>query len=247
VVVLRARRSEPAAVATKAEVKALPARLALPSGDMVLVPAGAFLFGQDRKSVTLPDYYIDRTEVTNAAYLVFSNATGHPLPANFPQDKPDYPVVNVSISDAQQFARWAGKRIPNAREWEKAARGAQGWLFPWGDKPDTSRANVADNISLAKHELMPVEAFQDSASAYHALQMVGNAWELVNEPVKPSPAAMQRFARLINPAPGPDELWYGMRGQSFQEPLEPGAVFDYSPAPARWTAPNIGFRCVKDP
>ncbi len=248
--VLLTGRRQPVASAPplqKPAPPALPATLALPSGDMVLVPAGAFLFGQDRTSVTLPAYYVDRTEVTNAAYKAFSTATGHPLPAGFPQDKQDFPVVNVSIADAQQFARWAGKRLPDGREWEKAARGTQGWLFPWGDQPDSHRANVADNTSLAKHELMPVNAFPDGAGEFHTLQMVGNAWELVDETVKPSPGAIRRFARLMKPAPAPEDKWYAVRGQSWEEPLEPAALFDYSPVPALWTDVKIGFRCVKDP
>jgi serine/threonine protein kinase len=242
-------RPRPAASASIPAVArpVLPASLALPSGDMVLVPAGAFQFGPDRQPVTLPDYYVDRTEVTNGAYLAFSNATGHPLPPDFPRDKPDYPVVNVSLIDAEQFAHWAGKRLPNAREWEKAARGTHGSLFPWGDEPNAHKANVADNNSLAKHALMPVDAFGEGASPYHVLQMVGNAWELVNEPVKPTEAVIHRFAPLLKPAPGPDELWYTMRGESFEEPLAPAAVFDHVTIPARWAAASIGFRCAKDP
>jgi serine/threonine protein kinase len=244
-------RKPPSSPAAKAALPitppVLPARIALPSGDMVLIPAGPFLSGRDRQPITLPDYYIDLTEVTNAAYRAFSNATGYPLPAGFPQDKPGYPVVNVSIGDARQFAHWAGKRLPNAHEWEKAARGPDGWLFPWGEQPDAGRANVYDNKSLAKHELMPVDGFADGASPYRILQTVGNAWELVDEPVKPSPGAIRHFAELMKPAPGPDEPWYAMRGESFEEPLQPGAVFDYSPVPARWTYDNIGFRCARNP
>ena len=64
---------------------------------------------------------------------------------DFPQDHPDSPVVNITIVDAQEFAKWAGKRLPNRIEWEKgrARRGRR--AYPWGNKHDPSLANVADN------------------------------------------------------------------------------------------------------
>ena len=90
-------------------------------------------------------YYIDKTTVTNAEYEKFCQETNHERPKDFPADKPDYPVVNVTIGDARAFAAWAHKRLPSAQEWEKAARGEDGRLFPWGNKRDAGLANVADN------------------------------------------------------------------------------------------------------
>ena len=82
-----------------------------PTGEMVLV-AGSF--------------YIDRTEVSNEAYARFCADRQRPLPTGFPQDRPGYPVVNITIVDAQEFAKWAGKRLPDRTEWEGAARGSDG-------------------------------------------------------------------------------------------------------------------------
>ncbi|MGA2436841.1 MAG: bifunctional serine/threonine-protein kinase/formylglycine-generating enzyme family protein, partial [Bryobacteraceae bacterium] len=88
-----------------------------PTGEMALVPAGPFLSGADKTPVTLPAFYIDRTEATNAVYGQFCREKGRALPANFRADRPGYPVVNVSYLDAQEFAAWAGKRLPTALEW----------------------------------------------------------------------------------------------------------------------------------
>ena len=85
-----------------------------------------------------------------------------------------YPVVNVLILDARAFAAWAGKRLPKGREWEKAARGKEGFLYPWGNELDTARANVGSG------KLLPVSALPSGASPYGALNMSGNVWELVD-------------------------------------------------------------------
>src|SRR5206468_12825446 len=121
----------------------LPAKsISTPTGEMLLVPAGDFQYGLAKEKVNLPAFYVDKTEVTNQAYLAFCNDTKRALPPDFPKDKSEYPVVKVSILDAQKFAAWAGKRLPTGREWEKAARGIDGRLFTWGNEPDPTRANV---------------------------------------------------------------------------------------------------------
>ncbi|MGO4880115.1 MAG: protein kinase domain-containing protein [Bryobacteraceae bacterium] len=238
-----------------AAAAALPRTLSTPTGDMVLVPEGEFLFGKDKTPVKLPAFYIDKTEVTNAAYEKFCKQTGHAVPAEFPADKPDYPVVDVTIADARDFAAWAHKRLPTAQQWEKAARGAHGWLFPWGNDRNPTLANVLDNDSLGKHEIMRADSFQQGASPYGALNMVGNAWEFIDQTVTPEPANVNYFAKHLNPPPAPQELWYEIRGESFDDKLalrtarafEYGGVWEDSAVPARWKDSKIGFRCVKDP
>jgi formylglycine-generating enzyme required for sulfatase activity len=197
--------------------------------------------------VTLPAFYIDKTEVTNAAYERFCKETGHPLPKNFQKDEPDYPVVNVTIADAREFARWAGKRMPTAQEWEKAARGDQGRLFPWGDERNPEFANVRDNASLAKHEIMPVGSFPQGVSASGALDMVGNVWEFVDETIVPIPEMVTYWSKHLNPPPEPQDPWYQIRGDSFvRDPAPYGGIWDDGAVPARGEASNIGFRCVRD-
>ena len=218
------------------------------TGVMVLVPAGDFEFGQDKQHDSLPAFYIDKTEVTNAAYQQFCNATGRPLPEKFPADQPNLPVVWVSIIDAHAFAQWAGKRLPTSREWEKAARGTDGRAFPWGNENDPSRANMKDPSrgSTESKGLQSVTDFQNGASPFGALQMVGNAWEFVEGVVQPSQESIENFRHQMKDPPGPNEPWYTVRGGGFDVPFSPAVVWDSTTVPARWIAPNLGFRCAKD-
>jgi formylglycine-generating enzyme required for sulfatase activity len=218
---------------------ALAKVLSTSTGSMVLVPAGEFGFGGDKQRISLPAFYIDRTEVPNAEYAKFCQATNRPLPDGFPADRPDYPVVNVTIGDARAFAAWAGKRLPNPFEWEKAARGGDGRAFPWGNEHDPSRANVGTR------ELRPVNDLQPGASPFGALQMVGNVWEFVDQLRAPSPDALKSFPKL-KPPPRADEDWYMIRGQSCGEPLLDAVIWESAPVPARWKDVYIGFRCVKN-
>jgi len=224
----------------KAATNTAPApTLTAPDG-MVTVPAGTFLFGKKKEEGNLPAYFIDKTEVTNAQYQKFCAETGHALPADFTKDHPELPVVNVDFDDAQAYAKWAGKRLPTGPEWEKAARGTEGNLFPWGNQMDASRAN------LNSKGVRAADDFPSGASPYGALQMVGNVWEWTAQLSQPTQYGLDTFAPLLKPKPGPDEPWYQMRGMGFREKLIDGAVWDSAIIPARWKAIDLGFRCVKD-
>jgi formylglycine-generating enzyme required for sulfatase activity len=211
---------------------------------MMLVPGGRFLYAQDKRATIVPDFYIDRTEVSNSLYAKFCQETGHALPQAFERDRPDVPVVNVTIVDAQAFAKWAKKRLPNSQEWEKAARGTDGRTFPWGNEADPSRANVSDNPK-AKSNLAPVSSFFEGESPFKTLQMTGNALEYVDDQITPSPAAVQQFATNLNPPAMANEPWYSVKGGSFRMPLSAGVTYEWIPIPGRFFAPDIGFRCVR--
>ena len=186
------------------------------TGEMALVPGGPFLQGADKKQVTVPPFYIDRTEVTNEAY----RNSARPRIVRFPkvsrQTGPKYPVVNVTAADAIAFAKWAGKRLPQAVEWEKAARGTEGKTWPWGDANDPKRANVADNPKLTKHELMEAETMPEGASPYNALHMAGNVLEYVADDITPSTDAVQHFSQILKPPPALNEPWYSVKGGSYR-------------------------------
>jgi formylglycine-generating enzyme required for sulfatase activity len=92
-----------------------------------------------------------------------------------------------------------------------------------------------------------VNEFEAGASPYGALNMVGNVWELVEQLSTPADNALKYFAIRLEPSPTRDEPWYTIRGQSFNEALDDGAVWDSTTVPLRWKDANIGFRCVKDP
>jgi serine/threonine protein kinase len=219
-----------------------PARvLQTTTGEMVLIPEGSFLSGADQQAQTLPAFYIDRTEVTNEAYARFCKETNKPLPAGFANDKPDLPVVDLTIDDARQFARWAGKRLPTSKEWQKAARGSDGREYPWGNEANAQLANVSGK------SLVSVNAFPQSDSPWGARQMAGNAWEFIDELTNPSAQAIQAFQDQMKPAPTKEDPWYLMMGGSYEEPLLKGTTYDTASVPARFHSSRVGFRCVKDP
>jgi formylglycine-generating enzyme required for sulfatase activity len=147
----------------------------------------------------------------------------------------------VTITEARAYAQWKHERLPTEQEWERAARGGNGAVFPWGDKNDPSVANVLNNATLKQHIVMPVRSF----AAYPAFQMAGNVWEIADSEPTPSQADVAKFAPLLTPPLTEDEPWVAVRGGSYREPLLP--MYESRPIPARYAASDIGFRCVKDP
>jgi len=221
------------------------------AGEMVRVDAGVALLGSEAKPVTVPTFYIDVTEVTNAAYLAFCRETGSAIPASSQQAPADYPVVNVSFSDAESFARWAHKRLPSAEEWEKAARGAQGQKFPWGNEWRDHAADIPKDRAAAKTAtLVSAASFRSDASPSGALNMLGNAWEWVNAAVVPDDRQIAALSKYFSPPLSKTEAFYQTRGGSFKyavpEGAEPDLLFDNRAMPARTRQEDLGFRCAKD-
>jgi hypothetical protein len=77
--------------------------------------------------------------------------------------------------------------------------------------------------------------------------MAGNALEYVSDDITPSTEAVDRFSKIMNPPPALNEPWYSIKGGSFARPLQAALPWEWSSVPARFTAPDIGFRCAKDP
>jgi serine/threonine-protein kinase len=213
------------------------------TGQMMLIPAGQFMFGAAKEHVNLPAFYIDKTEVTNATYARFCEALNRPLPPGFPKDAPDLPVTNITIVDAREFAKWAGKRLPTEQEWEKAARGLDGRLYPWGEQADPSRANVKDQSA----RLVPAHSLPEGAGPFDTLHMTGNAWEYVDQLKTPSEGALAHFKTILSPPPTATEPWYTAKGCSYIDPIANCVLFEWISLPARYAQPNVGFRCAKDP
>ena len=197
---------------------------------MIYIPAGSFLSGPQNTPASLPAFYIDETEVSNADFAEYCRATG----CVAPDGSPDLPVVRVTVAQAREFAKWKGKRLPSALEWERAARGTKGNKYPWGDAEDPSLANIAGTA------LKPVKSY----AAYPEYQMAGNAWEMVEGEITPSAQAVASFSALLKPPPTAGEKWIWIRGGSFNTHLAAAAGYEWSPIPERYSSSDIGFRCA---
>jgi len=177
----------------QARMAELEARLMTPAGDrwcnpkdgkeMVRVPAGKFLYGDDKKEMELPEFWIDRAPVTNAEYARFVGKTGHQPPQHWegktpPREIADHPVTYVSWDDAIAYAGWAEGRLPTEEEWEKAARGTDGREYPWGEwAEDNCNSQEAGTGSTT-----PVDQYSPQGdSPYGCVDMAGNIWELAGE------------------------------------------------------------------
>jgi iron(II)-dependent oxidoreductase len=243
--------------------------------EMVLVPAGWFLMGSSKKTdrnayppelpqrrVYLDAFEIDKYEVTALQYLRFVLATNRPPlvdwrydGGNFQESMAHHPVMHVSWYDADAYCRWAGKRLPTEAEWEKAARGEDGRLYPWGNEPaGLSRANfgrtglsgpVRDRPErlLLYPPVIAVDKYENAVSPYGVHQMAGNVAEWTADWYDPG---FYKVAPERNPK-GP--------AQGTQKAFRGGGWIDSTPSvrPAQrnGTDPNtkmnwLGFRCARD-
>ena len=143
------------------------------------VPAGEVLIGEELTPLWVEGFQMARYPATNAQYHQFIQATGHRHPQSwedgvYPERKGDHPVVEVSCEDAEAYAGWAGCRLPAFEEWERAIRGDDARLFPWGDEIDKPRCNT---VELGAGGTTPVGAFPDGISPFGCYDMLGNVWE----------------------------------------------------------------------
>jgi len=147
--------------------------------DMILIPAGPFRMGATLETVDLPEFLIARYPVTYADYLRFVETTGHRPPkhwptAGFPPELARHPVVFVSWEDAVAYTQWADTRLPSEAEWEKAARGVDGRVYPWGSEFVAENCNTSESKTDGTR---PVDAHPGGASPYGVMDMAGNVWE----------------------------------------------------------------------
>jgi formylglycine-generating enzyme required for sulfatase activity len=274
-----AKRTEPAGErpGTPAGTKARSGEETSPGGNertwakdgsvMVRVPAGTFTMGSseydDEKpvhDVYVDEFWIDKYEVTNRQYKRFCDATDRSYPLdpdflgmpNYFENKPEYPVVNVSWEDAQAYCAWAGKRLPTEAEWEKAARGTDSRKYPWGNAaPSGSRCNYADkrtdyswrdrNADDGYARTAPVGTFPAGASPYGCQDMAGNVWEWCSDWYDKDYYGNTAKNNPGGPSSGSSRVIRGGSWICHATNLRCSDRFDSDPASRHY---NLGFRCV---
>lgn len=244
---------------TPAETEAAAAPIA---EDMVLIPAGPFTMGQDGSKpkngpaheVDLPAYEIDRFEVTNDEFARFVEAAGFVSYAEENSSKNwrdaaeakggNHPVVYVTWNDAKAYCEWAGKRLPTEAEWEKAARGEDGRVFPWGnDFPGADVDQFGNFYETGLRSTFPVGGFEKGASPYGLYDMAGNVREWVEDYFLAYPGA----AADADPFFGEANRVNRGGGWFDGEDGELVTTYNRNAGPPDTSAnDDIGFRCARD-
>ncbi len=224
---------------------------------MVYVPEGEFIMGSNpddekrgiyvgldelpQRKVFLKGYYIDKYEVTTDLYKKFVDTTGNKTPfdwkdGNYPEGEGYLPVAHIDWYDADAYCKWAGKRLPTEAEWEKAARGTDGRIYPWGDVYDMKKTNTKD----WNRERVPVGSLPEGASPYGVMDMAGNIWEWTADWYKPyQGSTLQRdiFGETHKVIRGGGWNSYGELARTNERyPLPPDKPYQCF----------AGARCVKD-
>src|SRR5262245_6966606 len=225
---------------------------------MADIPAGEFVMGFDGTQALEDErpshrpwvdrFSIDRHEVTAAQYGIFLNAIKRPAPWQWETVDlslyGDRPVIGVDWFDADAYCRWKGKRLPTEAEWEKAARGTDGRLYPWGNQvPAKDLANFALGARFSYAlVLMPVTAYEQGQSPFGLYQMAGNVYEWVQDWYG---ANYYEVSPVRNPQ-GPERGQYKvLRGGSWSDLPKYLLTFGRFKLPPETRNSYAGFRCAK--
>ena len=219
---------------------------------MVLVPGGEFTMGTDEGDaaerpahrVFLSTYYIDQHEVSVRQFDLFEKEVGRRTDrvralareATIAPTSVDSPVVMVSAKEAKDFASWAGKRLPTEAQWEMAARGPDGRIYPWGnDPPEWAKTRKARQIE-------PIMTYADDISPFGAYDMAGNAWEWTKDWYDSRYFVLVKNQKLSDPTgptivPRTYQLAVKGGSKTWTVAKREGLKFDQR-------FPFLGFRCV---
>jgi formylglycine-generating enzyme required for sulfatase activity len=223
---------------------------------MVTIPAGPFIRGTDQggfderppREIYLEAFEIDQYEVTNHQYGLFAAATGHRKagpPSRYAKNVgktrgPNQPVVYVSWDDAQAYCQWKGKRLPTEAEWEKAMRGTDGRLWPWGNTEQPDAANwgrVNDGFEVTA----PVGTFKLDSSPFGVFDGAGNIMEWVEDWYAEN---YYRESPTSNP-PSPEHGVYRvLRGGGYTTSGGDFRITSRSKMVPDFRDETIGFRCA---
>ena len=228
----------------------------IPDNPLVAVDGGPFVFGNDggpdnekpQRTLTLAPFEMNRTEISNAQYQRFVDATGHRSP--FYGGHPllgldNRPAVGLSWADADEFCLFYGLQLPTEQQYERAARGKDGARFPWGAAAlDATRANggaetCCDGDGADGYQMTaPVDSFAGGASPEGILNLVGNVWEWSRDV----------YAPYSGPAdPAIAGKYRVLRGGAWNsDPAHLSTTYRLAYDPEFRFAANGGFRCVRD-
>lgn len=255
-------------IALSREVRAQAADPAGPYGGMILVPAGPFTMGRNdgfeeegpAHQLFLSSFYIDKNLVAVGEYAKFIRVKGPLGPRGemyLDVEDPDarihesddgwladpgsenYPATELSLYGAAAYCKWVGKRLPSEAEWEKAARGKDRRLYPWGNEPPAPDLAF---IGGYRGETVPVGQYPDGASPFGVLDMAGQVWEWTRSLHRPYP---------YDPKDGREKLSFGgaivARGGSSSSGAE-GLTATSREIVLPWRAQSghayFGFRCT---
>ena len=202
-----------------------------------------------RQRIHIPRFFIDRTPVTNAEFKKFvDSAHYHPADdhnflrdwnnGSFPEGWANKPITWVSIEDARAYAAWAGKRLPHVWEWQYAAQGTDGRLYPWAQAWNATAVPPVDH-ARTRRAPTDVDAFPSGASPFGLLDMEGNVAQWTDEFTDThTRAAVLRGGDFFRPV---GSVWYFPKSDRLDEQEKYLLV-----SPGRDRSGVVGFRCVKD-
>jgi formylglycine-generating enzyme required for sulfatase activity len=222
--------------------------------NMVYIPGGTFLMGDKDGDeyespshiVSVAPFFIDKYEVTCEQYQKFINETGHKTPkgwtdGKFPEGAAKLPVTGVNWNDATAYALWAGKRLPTEQEWEFAARGTDGRIYPWGHSWEPNISNIAES---GMDGVTEVGSFAKGVSPFGLFDTVGNAWEWTSTEIHSYPNG--KIPEDDLPEAERKKLKVIRGGCYLSNKHQATAIYRMAWAAEGAEYPQTGFRCAKD-
>jgi formylglycine-generating enzyme required for sulfatase activity len=243
--------------------------------ERVNIPAGEFIMGSNpdepyfwgseapRHTVYLDEFWIDLTEVTNKNYhlCVADGACSSPE-LNKSDSRSDYytnpkydnyPVIYVTYNDAVSFCSWTGGRLPTEAEWEKAARGTEGYLYPWGNSEirndvanfcdlGCNRVEEEPDFDDGYRDTAPVGSYPAGASPYKVLDMAGNVLEWVSDLYASGYYSISPYENPVGPSSGTK---HPVRGGSWISGRDGLRTTGRASLSSNSTYDTLGFRCAK--
>ncbi|OGS18444.1 MAG: hypothetical protein A3J83_07685 [Elusimicrobia bacterium RIFOXYA2_FULL_40_6] len=216
----------------------------IPSGHSVIGTNDGFEQEKPRHVVYIKGYFMDKYEVTNKQYKIFIDATKRAAPfhwvnGEYLRNTENYPVTNVTYFDAAAYSAWAGKRLPTEEEWEKASRGRNARIYPWGNEWEWNCGNVKSFMEIFDG-LKPIGSFPMGKGEYGNYDLSGNAKEWTDSwyapyqgTFPPNKKKLENKFKIVRG--GSYKTTKGMSQSFRRDMLEPA---DFSE--------DLGFRCVKD-